>query len=488
MPVRWNLLDPATRDLVSSAMDWMDALWDDRAGLLASAREPVPAHADGRAYRVGGVRHTVRDSVWYALGLLGRAGAGDGDRACRALSAILDNQFDAPGAAYHGTFRRAPEEADPPASPVRWQHYDPNWRQFVGTVLAIIIDDYGRDLPPDIVARMDRAIRMAIVGEVDEGRLSERYTNIALMRAPLEVWAGARYGEAEWLARGEAWAETIWRNFAEYGAFDEYNSPTYYGTDLFALGFWQRYAPSANLARYASEMEATFWRDVARFYHAGLRNICGPYARSYGMDMTRYVAILGQAIWMLVGREGAPHPLPGISMAHANDFTFPPALAAVGVRVPADVVPALRAFPGEHTVERPLMGGPFRDASAWLGPTCMIGAAVTDGARPAGAQLHPATMHWRLPDGTIGWMRLVSGERVAARATARTLSIDCSGDAAFQMRVLAREEIAIGRTRWAVPGLTLDVDASAGELSVRIEGEDVAVTLRDAHRVVLRVE
>jgi len=430
----------------------------------------------------------VRDTVWYALGLLGRAGRGDGDRACRALSAILDCQWDAPGAPYHGTFRRATEEPDPPANPVRWRDYDPNWRQFIGTILAMIIDDYGYDLPADLVARMDRAIRLATIGEEQEGRLSERYTNIALMRAPLDCWAGARYGRPQWLARGQEWARTIHRNFMEFGAFDEYNSPTYYGPDLFALGFWREYAHSPEMAGYAAEMEAILWRDIARLYHAGLRNQCGPFARSYGMDMTRYVAILGQAIWMAVGRERAPHPQPGPDMAHASDFMFPPALAAVGVRVPEDALPALRAFPGEHTVVHPLMGGPFREASAWLGEHCMIGAAVTDGARPAGGQLHPVTMHWRLPGGGIGWMRLTSGEHVAARATERTLTVDCSGDATFAFSVPASGALSVDRARWAFPGLALAVDAEAGDLTVRREGGSVTVILSDARRIVLHVE
>ncbi|NLD42436.1 MAG: hypothetical protein GX657_02970 [Chloroflexi bacterium] len=484
MPKKLDLLDEPTRDLVHTAMDWMDARWNEDLGLLAYA--PDPAHP-GPAHGVRTVRHGVRDSVWYALGLLLRDRPGDAARACRALSAILDNQWNTPGRIYHGTFRRAPEEGDPPAEPVRWQHYDPNWRQFIGTILAIIIEDYAPALPPALLSRLDHAIRLAIVGEEAEGRLTERYTNISLMRAPLEVWAGTRYGEDEWLRRGEAWAEAIYRNFCEFQAFDEYNSPTYYGPDLFALGFWCEYAPSATLRRYAEEMEAALWRDVARFYHAGLRNICGPYARSYGMDMTRYVAILGQAIWMAVGGALAPHPQPSPAMEHPNDLMFPPALAAVGVRVPADALPALRAFPGEHTVQRPLMGRPFVEASAWLGEECMIGAAVTDLSRPAGGQMHPATMHWRLPDGSIGWLRLVEGERVEARAAARTLTISCAGNAAFQVHAPGAGLGAARRDAWHLPGLTVRVEASAAGFAVVPSDEGLTISYRDAARLVLTV-
>lgn len=445
-------LSDHARDLTAASMTWMDARWDEPAGLLVYAHDP--AHAVTRP-----VRHAVRDTVWYALGLLLRDAPGDRDRACRAVSAILDWQFDEPGRPYHGTFYRAPEEPHPPADAVRWEHYDPNWRQFIGTALAILLEEYPAVLPPELVRRVDRAVRLAIEGEAGEGRLTERYTNIALMRAPFEMWAGARYAEPEWRARGEAWAETIHRRFLQHGAFDEYNSPTYYGPALFALGFWRRYAPAARLARLAVEMEAALWRDVARLYHAGLRNLCGPYARSYGMDMTRYVAILGQAIWIAVGRAAAPHPDPAGPLEHPNDFMYPPALAAVGVRVPDDALPALTAFPGAHTVDCLVGSTPIHRATAWLGEACMIGAAETSGDRSAGRQYHPVTMHWRLPAGGVGWMRLIAGGAVRARAAEAEVRTALTGDAAFELHAPGATAADVDRGAWRLPGLDVRVEA-----------------------------
>ena len=39
-----------------------------------------------------------------------------------------------------------------------------------------------------------------------------------------------------------------------------------------------------------ADMEASLWNDIADFYQPSLRNISGPYDRSYGMDMESYVA------------------------------------------------------------------------------------------------------------------------------------------------------------------------------------------------------
>ena len=63
-------------------------------------------------------RHAIRGSVWYAFGLLMRNGPDDRARAVRVLETVLNNQFDAPGRIFHGTFLRAPEEPYPPADAV----------------------------------------------------------------------------------------------------------------------------------------------------------------------------------------------------------------------------------------------------------------------------------------------------------------------------------------------------------------------------------
>jgi len=85
-------------------------------------------------------------------------------------------------------------------------------------------------------------------------------------------------------------------NFKKHKTFSEYNSPTYNGVNLWALAAWRVMAPTPGMAVMGMEMEAGLWRDIARSYHAGLGNICGPYDRSYGMDMRRYFAITGIAI------------------------------------------------------------------------------------------------------------------------------------------------------------------------------------------------
>jgi hypothetical protein len=54
--------------------------------------------------------------------------------------------------------------------------------------------------------------------------------------------------------------------------------------DLLALSLWAGSRASQRLSRAGKRISVALWRDIARWYHAGLGNLCGPYTRTYGMD------------------------------------------------------------------------------------------------------------------------------------------------------------------------------------------------------------
>ncbi len=182
-------------------------------------------------------------------------------------------------------------------------------------------------------------------------------------------------------------------------------------------------------------MEAALWRDLARFYHAGLRNLSGPFTRTYGMDMPHYVSITGMWFWESLGREYAPFPKPGEPEIRttSQDFMWGACVAIVGTKIPPDALPHLRSFQGERQVER-VIGSRLRLlATAWFGEALMLGAEETSGTRGAGGQFIPATAYWRTPDGGNGWFRLAKSSPVDARATKETLTISSTGDAVFEV-------------------------------------------------------
>jgi hypothetical protein len=287
------------------------------------------------------------------------------------------------------------------------------------------------------------------------------------MTAFLLQFGAQRFGEPAWTAAGERLAAEILERFRANQTFDEYNSPTYYGVDLYALALWRSYASSALLRAAGAEIEAALWRDIAQYYHAGMRNVAGPYDRSYGMDMRRYVACLGMWIWLATGYDQAPFPDLDRPLEHGWDFAVAPLFALLGLRMPDDARPHFLAFAGERQVERVIAADPPRVATAWIGERVMLGAEDSGSRHRVNQQFHPATIHWLAGD-AVGWVRLRHTAPVDARAERGRLSIDCTTHAGgdlefvFQIAAPAIDADALGHDRWELPGLAVRVETNAG--------------------------
>jgi hypothetical protein len=443
--------------------------WDEATGLLwMISTEPHQSSAPP-----GTRLHVVRDSLWAAVGLLRRDDAGDRERALGAIRAALAAQLDAPGTEYHGTFKRFPEEPAPPEGAVVWKDFDPNWREFVGTLFIVMLEDFSAAIPDALQREMEGALRLACEGAMVRN-VAASYTNIALMAAFQLRWCGDRFGSAEWREAGERLGAEVYALYKEDETFPEFNSPTYYGVNLYALALWRSYSGSEALRRMGAEMEAGLWRDAARFYHAGLRNLCGPYDRSYGMDMTAYAALLGLWVWAAIGEEGAPFPHWRGRFGHANDFCMGPTIAHLAGSVPEDVVAHLTAFHGERLVERTIAREPRRVATAWLGEQLMVGAEDAGGSKQPRDQYHAATAHWRMLGGEVGWLRARHEVRVDGRALARRLKVWAHepGEVVLEVRAEGFMPEWGGGKAWQLPGLFVHVETGA-EATVRAAGEGV---------------
>lgn len=460
-----NDLSPKARELTLASLEWSEQYWHEKGALLAIGDDLDTAKLN------------VRNSIWFALGLFLRNENNDIERANRVIHAVIDQQFDEPNTAFHGTYYRYVGEPHPPENPTMWKDFDPNWRQFIGTVLAIIREEYSECLTDGLPEKMDRSIQLAVEGE-PEDRCPPSYTNIALMKAALMTWAGHRYNRTDWTETGETFAEAVHELFTQHGTFDEYNSPTYYGVNFYALALWRLYAHSEKLAQWGAEIEATLWRDIAQYYHADLKNVSGPFTRSYGMDMPNYGALLGMSIWLGIGREQAPFPTETGLFDHCPDYCYGPCFGLAETIIPDDVLPHFTSFSGERQIEKRISTIPDRVATAYLGPNIMIGAEATplDGD-PKNTfykltdQFHPATIHWTMPDGDVAWMRLRHLGAINARAQKGRLDITgkiepdlltIHGDAhqtiTFQFNI--SEDVYMDNFRpekWDLPGLSITV-------------------------------
>lgn len=460
-------LNKNTSELFQESMYWDAHFWDDGVKLVRSPYNALDGARTGN--------YMVRESSWYALGLLFRDAPGDRQRASNILDAVLKEQYIQPGVRWYGTYKRTPEEPDPTVSTVIWRGYDPNWRVFIGTTFAMILIEFPDRISPELAQRMYKAIDRSIDGEISEGRLLPSYTNIALMYGFLWDFAAVHDKRADWKKQSIAWTESVYRLFKQYTAFSEYNSPTYCGVDLYGLALWRDYGSTGRMRIIGSEMESSLWRDLADYYQPELHNISGPYDRSYGMDMERYVSVVG--VWMrtVLDEQMAPLPKPKATTDHLPDLWFAPHLAILGTRIPEDALNKMKSFQGEHLIHKQI--SEQRVATAWIGNDVIFGGEATDKTKDAGTttQFHPATVQWRTPSGEIGWVQLVQSPVVDAIADEHGLTISTTGT--IRLRIHARDLVQnkISATEWYLPGLRVAVTSDAKSFAIEKTADAIDV-------------
>ena len=392
-----------------------------------------------------------RGATYIALGLLWRDAVHDRSAAASILRGVLDLQYDdGPESQLHGVWRRRRGELD----------HDSNWREFVGCGLVLILETFPDRLPAELVSDIQAALLRAAIGTARRN-VGAAYTNIALMSAFLLDHVGTRQGRDDLRQAGQEKAEAIHELFSRHKTFHEYNSPTYYGTDLMALALWREHGCSARMRELGGWMEADLWRDIGLFYHAEMRNMCGPFVRAYGMDMTRYCALTGLWIALAVGEpSSSPWPLEG--GYHQGERIYGPVFAILRPRVPADVMPHLRSFTGARRFERTFAE---TKATVLIEKNLMLGAATL---KRRWDQLHPATIYWRpAAEQPVGWILLTGTNDGLAPAVAdRSLQIrrESASDEPIQFLLFAPglDETSIAPDRWSLPGIDVAVRRADG--------------------------
>jgi len=294
-----------------------EELWDPERGMDRFARGVVPG-VDISSLNLHAVRET-------ALAAFLDLEDGIADRAVTAIRSVLALQYPTSDWPWSGTFPVTAEQHDPPgADAIEWVHYDPNWRQFVGCILALIALHHGPHLPGDVRSGIDKALARCVHGEPDT-RIAPWYTNPNLMHAWLLGRVGRATGDGSMSRAGEQRVRHIMERFERYGDIDEYNSPTYDGIDLFALALWATHPPTPAYERSGQLVLARLGARISTLYHRGLGAMCGPHIRAYGLDLRSYVSLVG--IWLHIAGEPAPSILPAAldqDTVHIHDLYFLP--------------------------------------------------------------------------------------------------------------------------------------------------------------------
>ena len=126
------------------------------------------------------------------------------------------------------------------------------------------------------------------------------------MRSFTSTWLGNRIDDDNMTTAGEAYANEIIELFNITDTLSEYNSGTYTGISLFGLTLWSKYLPESSvMSQMGPVMVRKTWERVAELWHPDMKNLAGPWDRTYGFDMNRYFSIMGLWFWAYLGQENS---------------------------------------------------------------------------------------------------------------------------------------------------------------------------------------
>lgn len=464
---------PFELSIFDRSLKWGDERWDAQAGLL-------------RAQELN--NHWVRESGWYAIGLLQRAAPGDVSKAITIFERLTESQcLDSTHESF-GSFPNYIEASTPENNHCGNAPFGRNWRLFLGTTFALALFRLSSALPEEISSRLERAIQTAVEGEERDNRIVPGYTNIALLYSFLLDFAGTRFQREDWKARALSLSKKIYTGYFQNESFPEFNSPTYYGVDLFALRLWSLAGSTPWMQKAGTKMETSLWRSIARFYNASLKNMCGPFSRAYGMDLQQYVSLVGVWLAEYLGPTLAPLPEISASMEHGHDILWAPLFHLVKSRLPEEAEAEFRMFSGERQITQWVPGANKRIATAWIGNGQMWGGESNELAKPPAERIRPATFFWSASDNSVSWINLSRSGNMDATASKNGLEMKfVKSDAVFKVRTLKPESSVLTLTRWEFDGLYLNVDTDASTLSVARDSDQLEVRLAGVTRVQLTV-
>ena len=223
----------------------------------------------------GGLVHSTRESLAYAVGLLDTGRPADLERAIAVIQRVVALQDSDPASKTYGIWSWFLEEPLATMSPPDW-----NWADFNGVSLLQIARDHRARLPADLAHAVDKAI-LRCCAAIKKRDVGPSYTNIAIMGTYVTLVAGEIYGLPEFLTYGLERLTRIHQFTAENGAFEEYNSPTYTVIALLELSRLKAHVKTPTAQPMIDALLRRTWEEVATHFHAPTRQWAGPNSRAY---------------------------------------------------------------------------------------------------------------------------------------------------------------------------------------------------------------
>lgn len=349
------------------------------------------------------------------------------------------------------------------------ENYDQNMREFIGTDLITVYHKYRQLLPDDVKKELEACLIRTAKGALMRN-VNPDYNNISIMSSFMMEYIGTAFSIPELKNAGIAKAKAIVANFQQYHTLCEYNSPTYYGVDFVGLALWRELSFSPEMKEMGAVLEKELWMDLATFYNANLQNICGPYLRSYGIDMKKYNAIVG--IWIAVAVDNPK--LANMPYKHGvhDECNFIVPIVELGISMPRKALDQFKKFDSPRFITRTTPnyyeGDRLKKVTAYIQKDWMMGGLW--GNRKVSHILKTGTMHWRGADGDIGWLFVPGEGKTNVKVDEKQMEIYLADSQAktFQLFVYSKNNVPANFTgkRWSLSAMNLDIKSGLNKVSV----------------------
>lgn len=393
----------------------------------------------------------LRNTTRLAEALLFRNRPGDKEIAFTLLQWVLKYQCQEENNKDYGVWRTT----------LSADSHDPNWREFIGCDLIIIYHNYKSILPPGIKEAIETGLVCAARGALKRD-VSPAYSNISVMSAFLMEYTGTALGMEDLTQAGLRKARDIVALYRTHDTFSEFNSPTYYGVTLIGIGLWRELAYSEEMRAMGRTLEKELWHEVATFYNANLKNMPGPYFRSYGMDMQKYNSITG--LWIAVAVDSQSlAPLPRLEGAKSYEMSNIATILHLGLSLPPADLAQLVAFGSPRYITQLVpntsAGDSVKKVTAMIHKDWMMGGLW--GSRRPWGQIKTGTIHWQTANGDVAWLLVPGDGKTNVRVTETNMNIYLADRSAstFEVYVYANNLSTdqFSDNRWTLPGMTLQI-------------------------------
>jgi hypothetical protein len=207
--------------------------------------------------------------------------------------------------------------------------HDANAIEFATQAIGPMLIAYGDKLSPRFKKDLEPHIRAAFAAMDRRNFKTPAYTNIFLMRAVSMILMGEAIGDNKAADTGYAQLDA-WIGYTREAGIHEFDSPTYYCTDLNSLTIGYLYASRPGARAKFKAILDYFWTDIAANFFVANGCLSGPHSRNYdflrswgGLDLFLYAEgfcnsdhvpkpDLEKIYLLLVGDAKAYHPPQGL--------------------------------------------------------------------------------------------------------------------------------------------------------------------------------